>query len=175
VTLSFALTSEADTCALAEALAPHLQGGDFLPLSGALGAGKTAFARALIQARLRSLGGAEHVPSPSYTLVQIYDAGGVEFWHADLYRLGDASEVAELGLVDAFGEAVTVVEWPDRLGSSRPHRALALDIAVSPAGGDARVLRVSPEGEGWDRACEALLAGAERAGVHARKIERSPA
>lgn len=94
-----------------------------LLLDGPIGAGKTHLARALIQARLPN---PEDVPSPTFTLVQTYDAGDVEIWHADLYRLSHPDEVLELGLDDAFDTALCLIEWPDRLGSLTPEKALRL-------------------------------------------------
>ena len=122
------------TAALARHLAPLVGAGDVILLQGPIGAGKSHFARALIQARL---GWAEDVPSPTFTLVQTYQADEVEIWHADLYRLTDASEVEELGLKQAFDEAIALVEWPDRLGPLWPAAALTLDLAPE-AVGDAR-------------------------------------
>ncbi len=115
---------------LARRLAPGLRRGDTLLLAGPIGAGKTHFARALIRARL---GREEEVPSPTYTLVQTYDDGGAEIWHADLYRLAEPGETMELGLEDAFGVAICLVEWPDRL-ESVPADALTLGFAVAGEG-----------------------------------------
>ena len=89
---------EALTAALGRALAAEMRAGDVMLLDGPLGAGKTHLARAFIRARLGSP--AEDVPSPSFTLVQTYDADP-PVWHVDLYRLGDPSETAELGLDEA--------------------------------------------------------------------------
>jgi tRNA threonylcarbamoyl adenosine modification protein YjeE len=141
---------------LARDLAPVLAAGDVLALSGPLGAGKTAFARALIQTRLAACGRHEEVPSPSYTLVQTYDLGDAELWHVDLYRLGDASELAELGLDDAFGTAIMLIEWPDRLGRLLPARHAAIAFAFLPDGDEARRLVIDLRGPGWD-AVEAVL------------------
>ncbi|MBL4557908.1 MAG: tRNA (adenosine(37)-N6)-threonylcarbamoyltransferase complex ATPase subunit type 1 TsaE [Rhodobacteraceae bacterium] len=111
------LGDEARMRAFARALAPQLAAGDAVLLTGPVGAGKTALARALIGALLARAGApAEEVPSPSYTLVQTYRAGETEIWHADLYRLGDAGELTELGLEDAYADAIAVIEWADRLG-----------------------------------------------------------
>jgi tRNA threonylcarbamoyladenosine biosynthesis protein TsaE len=121
------LASDGETTRLGAILARHLLAGDTVLLSGRIGAGKTHLARAFIQARL---GRMEEVPSPSFTLVQTYDAGDAEIWHADLYRLSHPDEAFELGLEDAFETAICLVEWPDRLGTLAP--AQALHIALSP-------------------------------------------
>jgi tRNA threonylcarbamoyladenosine biosynthesis protein TsaE len=121
------LPDEAATDALAHRLAGCLSSGDTVLLSGALGAGKTHLARALIRARLGSPN--EPVPSPSFTLVQTYGApDGTEIWHADLYRLGDPGEVAELGLDEALGQAICLIEWPDRLAPDWPIGAVLLHL-----------------------------------------------
>lgn len=132
------LSTEAETAALAGRLAPRLAPGDTVLLSGPVGAGKSAFARALIRARLRNP--AAEVPSPTFTLVQTYDEDGGALWHADLYRLSHPDEVAELGLLAAMEEAICLVEWPDRLGPLTPASALRLDLAPE---GEGRVATVS--------------------------------
>jgi len=118
------------TADLARALAPALGAGDVLLLSGEIGAGKTHFARALIQSLLPE---PEDVPSPTYTLVQVYPGPGFEIWHADLYRLSGPEEVQELGLEDAFVDALCLVEWPDRLARP-PQDALSLSFTAEGEG-----------------------------------------
>ncbi|MCM2562001.1 tRNA (adenosine(37)-N6)-threonylcarbamoyltransferase complex ATPase subunit type 1 TsaE [Lutimaribacter sp. EGI FJ00015] len=113
------------TAGFAVRLGACLQPGDVLLLEGPIGAGKTHFARALIQSLLAQ---PEDVPSPTFTLVQIYDGPDCEIWHSDLYRLGHPDEVAELGLIDAFDTAICLVEWPDRLGVLAPEQALHLSF-----------------------------------------------
>ena len=135
---------------LARAMAPHLEPGDVLGLVGGLGAGKSHFARAVIRTRLNAAGADEDVPSPSYTLVQTYAADGVEIWHADLYRLGSIEEVGELGLEDAFGRAICIVEWADRLGTAAPRRMLTLSLGFEPGHDARRVARIEGRGSGWD-------------------------
>lgn len=134
--LTLALPDEDATTRLGEWLADHMQGGETLLLEGPIGAGKSHLARALIRARL---GRWEDVPSPTFTLVQVYQAD-VEIWHADLYRLTHPDEVLELGLEEAFGHAICLVEWPDRLGSALPERAVRVALRAE---GDGRVAVVS--------------------------------
>lgn len=135
--LSIFLVDDAATDQLAVWLAPLLRGGDAVMLHGPLGAGKSHFARALIRARL---GRMEDVPSPSFTLVQVYDAEDTEIWHADLYRLSHPDDVLELGLVDAFATAICLVEWPDRLGPMIPADALHLRLSAQ---GDGRLAQLT--------------------------------
>lgn len=110
---------------MAATLAPHLRPGDCILLTGDVGAGKTHFARSIIQASLES---AEDVPSPTYTLVQTYAGRWGDIWHADLYRLTDTQEIEELGLFQAFDEAICLIEWPDRLHDLAPSQALGLTL-----------------------------------------------
>lgn len=135
-----------ETCALAQALGLRLAPGDCLLLEGEVGAGKTHFARCLIQALLDI---PEDVPSPTYTLVQTYPGRHGEIWHADLYRLSDITEIEELGLLEAFETAICLVEWPDRLGDLTPPNALVLRLDA-PTGDDNRVLTFEWSDGAWD-------------------------
>ena len=148
------LATEDDTARLARALAPLLRRGDTVLLEGAIGAGKSHFCRALIRERL---GRAEDVPSPTFTLVQTYEADP-DIWHADLYRISHPDEVAELGLDDAFASAICLVEWPDRLGRHAPAGAIRL--------------RLTPEAEG--RRAEIELGGRDF-GAALRRFDRDTA
>lgn len=138
------LSSPESTTRLAEAIAPELGAGDTILLSGPIGAGKTHFARALITARLAAFGRVEDIPSPTFTLVQTYDVGEIEIWHTDLYRLTAPDEVIELGLDEALETAITLIEWPDRLGSELPDRACSITFSID---GDGRNAVIS-----WDDA-----------------------
>jgi len=143
------LDSERATVALAEALCPMLSAGDVLLLEGQIGAGKTFFARALITALLRDFGTPEDIPSPTFTLIQTYDAGDLEIWHSDLYRLSHIEEVEELGLLDAFHAALCLVEWPDRLGPETPGTALRLGFELGRKHG-ARAVEISVSDSKWN-------------------------
>ncbi len=139
--LAIDLPDEAATCALAADLAGRARQGDVIGLSGPLGAGKTTFARAFIRARLD----ADEVPSPTFTLVEVYEpSNGPPIWHFDLYRLDKPEDAYELGIEDAFADGISLVEWPERLGALMPEEHLGVDLA--PAQGEARLakLRISP-------------------------------
>ena len=117
------------TTALGETLARQARIGDVYLLDGPIGAGKSHLARAFLRELMRQGGGAvEDIPSPTFTLVQTYDTALGEIWHADLYRLSNTLDVMELGLYDAFEDAVCLIEWPDRLGDDAPKNALTLSL-----------------------------------------------
>src|SRR5207249_10549277 len=144
------LSDEAATARLAERVAALAQPGDVIALRGELGVGKTSFARAFIRAR----GGDEAVPSPTFTLVQVYELPGGAVWHIDCYRLRSAEEAWELDIEDAFSSGIALVEWPELLGPLLPPRRL--EIALQPgANPGARRAALDAPGE-W----AARLAGA---------------
>jgi tRNA threonylcarbamoyladenosine biosynthesis protein TsaE len=145
--ISLSLNSADETATFARKLAAHLSQGDTILLTGDVGAGKTHLARALIQSMLAA---PEDVPSPTFTLVQTYEArNDVEIWHADLYRLSDPSEIEELGLTDAMPQAVCIVEWPDRLASLRPKDALDITLVATDVE-DQRILSAVWNDPRWD-------------------------
>ncbi|HEU0223662.1 MAG TPA: tRNA (adenosine(37)-N6)-threonylcarbamoyltransferase complex ATPase subunit type 1 TsaE, partial [Paracoccaceae bacterium] len=146
---------EAATGRLGAAVAPHLGPGDAVLLAGPLGAGKTSLARAIIGARLAAEGRGEEVPSPSFTLVQVYETARGEIWHVDLYRLAEPDEVVELGLTEAFGAVISLVEWPERLGPHLPPRHLMVALAEKAEG---RTARIMPAGPGWEPLLRSLRA-----------------
>lgn len=112
-------------------------------LSGALGSGKTTFARAFVRARLGR--GDEEVPSPTFTLVQSYAHAAGTLWHFDLYRLRAPEEVYELGIEDAFADGISLIEWPERLGAAAPPDWLEIRLA-SGAAAEARRVTLTAHG-----------------------------
>ncbi len=156
---------EARTAALGRALAALARPGDVFLLEGPVGAGKSHLARAFIRARAGDPGA--EVPSPTFTLVQTYaDAPtGGEVWHADLYRLADPGELAELGLDEAMDHAICLIEWPDRLDMA-PAEALRIQIAPLPEAPDLRRITLSGNPARWSRMARAgaIAALTDRAG-----------
>ena len=136
--LEIALPDEAATRALARALTAVVRVGDVIALSGDLGSGKTAFARAFISALPAPEGeaGGEEVPSPTFTLVQTYARRPAPVWHFDFYRVTRPEEAFELGLEEALAAGVSLVEWPERVAGLLPTRRLdlRLDFAQPPDG-----------------------------------------
>jgi tRNA threonylcarbamoyladenosine biosynthesis protein TsaE len=136
------LPDEAATATLAARLAALARPGDVIALKGELGAGKTSFARAFIRAR----GGDEDVPSPTFTLVQVYELGDAAVWHFDAYRLRDPDEAWELGIEDAFRDGISLIEWPERLAALIPARRLEITLSHG-ASATARRAALDPAGD----------------------------
>jgi tRNA threonylcarbamoyladenosine biosynthesis protein TsaE len=120
------LPDAAATVALGARLGAVLRRGDVVCLSGGLGAGKTTLARGAIAVWT---GASQDAPSPTYTLMQIYEGPKGPLWHIDLYRLEHAEEAWELGLEEAYAEAACLIEWPERLGGALPRDRLDLTLA----------------------------------------------
>ncbi len=124
------LDNEQATARFAADVAAALEPGDVVTLSGDLGAGKTAFARALI----RCLAGDDtiEVPSPTFTLLQTYELARFALVHADFFRLSGATELAELGFDDLPDGTVMLLEWPDRAAGLLPPDRLDITFTLAP-------------------------------------------
>lgn len=148
------LPSEAATAAVGRSLALLARPGDVLALSGDLGVGKTVLARAFIRARC---GHVDEIPSPTFTLVQLYDPTPpfmTTVYHFDLYRLNGPEEAFELGIEDAFADGISLIEWPDRLGDLLPAARLDADLRYADAPGH-RILTLRGS-ENWAKRLVAL-------------------
>ena len=129
--------SEGELAALAQVLAACAERGDVIALRGPLGAGKTTFARHFIRSYAGRRGGAaEEVPSPTFTLVQLYSFGDDAVWHIDLYRIGAPEELWEIGFEEALAGGLCLVEWPERAGPLLPDRRI--EIVLEHTGDPAR-------------------------------------
>lgn len=128
-TISIELNDEQATMRLGQELASVADSGDIIALDGSLGVGKTVLARSFI----RSLCGAdEEVPSPTFTLVQMYDTlKGGTIWHFDMYRIKCPEEALELGIEDAFFDGISLIEWAEHLGGYLPRNHLKLSLIMS--------------------------------------------
>ncbi len=130
------LADEDATMSLGAGLAPYLRAGDVVLLKGDLGAGKTTWARGLIC----SLLGDVEVPSPTYTLVQTYDAPNFEVWHFDLYRLKQESDIWELGIEEALEDCICLIEWPQRIDGLLNGSELTISLNINKAERTAEII-----------------------------------
>lgn len=129
-----------DTREFAKMLAKEAKEGQIYLLSGDLGAGKTAFAQGFAQ----GLGIEDYVNSPTFTIMQIYDKGRLPLYHFDVYRIGDSSEMDELGYEEYFfGNGVSLVEWPEMIEDILPDDAIRITIEKDLTKGfDYRLIKV---------------------------------
>ncbi len=150
-----AVSTAEETASLAARVGAVSDAGDVIALWGDLGAGKTTFCRALVHDRA---GDGEEVPSPTFTLVQIYEPPeSAPVWHFDLYRLNGPEDIWELGFDDALEDAVSLIEWPERLGRQLPLRRLDVELCFAPdLGPTARRLRLIGRGPDWARRVDRL-------------------
>lgn len=169
--LQIQASHEAATEQLGQDIAAILHQGMCVHLIGDLGAGKTTLSRSIIRALCCAP--SLDVPSPTYTLIETYEAKALPCAHADLYRLEAPEEVEELGLEDAQADGVVLVEWPNKGGNLVP--APSLTVTISGAG--ERTIEITGEGaalrrlqrsldirvflkrSGWDQAWREPLTG----------------
>jgi tRNA threonylcarbamoyladenosine biosynthesis protein TsaE len=149
--VEFSGIDEAGVAALARQLAPQVRQGGVIHLVGPLGAGKTTFARALLQ----TLGVGPRIKSPTYSLIESYAGGGFSAHHLDLYRVAAAEEVEWLGLRDlAEGNPLWLIEWPERATGAIPAADLVIEFQYAPAARNIRLRAVTPLARQWLHSCE---------------------
>ncbi len=127
MTVNFISHSEAETLEIAANFAKNISAGSVVALYGTLGAGKSAFCRGFIQSLCKTV---EDVPSPTFTLLQTYEAPLFEIYHFDMYRLKTPEEAYELGIEDAFLDGVSLIEWPEKIGSLLPKNAIRITFQI---------------------------------------------
>lgn len=114
-----------ETFRLGKELGEKAGAGDIYCLNGDLGVGKTVFT----QGFAKGLGIEETVNSPTFTILQQYDGGRLPLYHFDVYRIGDISEMEEIGYEDCFyGEGVCLIEWSDRITEILPEGTVTIRI-----------------------------------------------
>jgi len=128
---------------LAELLAQYVRIGDILCLKGELGSGKTAFAKAFIN---NFFDKREEVLSPSFGLVQIFSAPQFVISHYDLYRVKNPEELEEIGLEEAFTHGVTLIEWPEIIGSRLPEDHVELTFDYMGSDEESRIVSITGYG-----------------------------
>ena len=152
--LQLTLHDPAATARLGLLLSGQLQAGDVIALEGALGAGKSVLARGIIQAACPA---EDDIPSPTFTLVQTYEPDDLPLiMHFDLYRLETPEESLELGIEDAFIDAICLIEWPQRLGAFLPRGALTITL-VDGADANSRIAYLGG-GARWQPVLDTLRA-----------------
>jgi tRNA threonylcarbamoyl adenosine modification protein YjeE len=146
--MKFTLKSAEDTANFASEFKDFLAAGDVICLHGDLGAGKTTFSQGLIKAFNPEI---TEVVSPTFNLVQIYDAKSKNFtgeiWHFDFYRLENPYEVYEIGLEEALTSAVSLIEWPEKISGFLPDNCLHLYLSSSKLNPDSRIVEIDEKGE----------------------------
>ena len=138
---SYTSASEESTELLGKKLAGIAKKGDIFALFGTLGMGKSVLSRAFIQ----SLTEADEVPSPTFTLVQSYDAKDFEIFHFDLYRLKSAEEIFEIGMEEALYQGVSLVEWPENMQGYLPKDIFKVEIIPHGEGREISITVTSEE------------------------------
>ncbi len=152
MSLRLTIASAADMEALGARLARACRGAALITLQGELGTGKTT----LVRGFLRGLGHQGKVKSPTYTLVEPYEFGARRVYHFDLYRLGAAAELDDIGLRDYLGaEALCLVEWPERGATRLPVPDLRIDLDYAGSARSVALTAHSPCGVAFLDACEA--------------------
>jgi tRNA threonylcarbamoyladenosine biosynthesis protein TsaE len=135
---------------IGERIGRRLQAGDVVLLSGELGAGKTVLAQGIG----RGLGVTDPIKSSSFVIMNEYEGARLRLFHADLYRLEDPAQVAELALDELAARGVLVIEWPERAPAELPEEHLLVRLAYDGARG--RTVEVEATGERYAELAQRL-------------------
>ena len=127
---------------IAKRFSEILEIGDILLLKGSIGSGKSFFARSIISEYFNISKVYEDIPSPSFSLVQTYDNIKPKVCHVDLYRMSFSSELEEIGLDNIYENFVTIIEWPERLGTKKPNRYINIRFMYDKNVSDERHLKI---------------------------------
>jgi len=127
--MRWVVQNETELLDIVKVIAPLLKVGDVVALYGTLGVGKTTFVRALVKYLTQQ---DIDVPSPTFTLLQMYDTPNFELYHFDFYRLKHPEEAYEIGIEDAFENGVSMIEWPDKIGALLPRKHKSLSFEILP-------------------------------------------
>ena len=146
------------TVSISETLAELIEPGDTLLLFGDIGSGKTFFSRAMIQKMMQKQRVViEDIPSPTFTIVQIYDTLVPSVWHLDLYRVSNPEEILDLDLENAFEKHVCLIEWPQNMGLYVPKRNLSINLEETVGFGEVRNISFEFNGTGWEHIIRGLI------------------
>ena len=148
--MEISLSSLSDTETLAGKIAALLEAGDVVELTGDLGAGKTTFAKFMIR---HLLGVQTEVTSPTFNIVQLYDAPAFTIWHFDLYRLKSPHELVEIGLDEALNSGVSLIEWSEIASDFLPNERLIVKLSCRT--NDERVIILEGHGK-WQKMLQTL-------------------
>ena len=144
---SIELSTLQRTESLGTVLGKIAEPGDIITLAGTLGAGKTALAQFI--GRGLGIDPSIYITSPTFSLLHEYQ-GRIPLYHMDLYRLGSEEEIESLGFSEYFyGHGLTVIEWPERLGSLMPSERLHIELVIS--GETSRTAHLNTHGELWQK------------------------
>ena len=148
------------TVAISEALADLVRSGDTILLFGEIGSGKTFISRKMIQRMMqKQCEELEDVPSPTFTIVQIYDKIVPQVWHLDLYRISNSEEIVDLDLESALETNVLLIEWPQNMGSYIPERNLSITLEETVGSYEVRNITLEFNGYGWEHIINGLIEG----------------
>jgi len=146
------------TVYIAEILAEVIRPGDTVLLFGEIGSGKTFFSRAMIQKMMEKQGAVvEDIPSPTFTIVQIYDTLVPPVWHLDLYRISNPDEIIDLDLENALEKHVCLIEWPQNMGLHVPERNISITLEEILGSDDVRNIDFEFYGTGWEHIFRGLI------------------